>query len=381
MPAEGDGLAEARRPRRVAFVLAGLALLVVAVLAALLIPRSSSVAPAAGDYLFGIANSAPLDAADLKKMRVARVSSVRFLFAWSAIEHRRGGSYDWIATDRIVGQLASHGIQPVPFVYGSPSWISRDLAGPPLANPSDRAAWTAFLKAAVNRYGPDGSYWADNYERQFGGDVKPVPIAAWQIWNEPNLPHYFASKSPPAAYTQLLRLSHDAIVKQDPGAEIVLAGMPGYGKPDTAWQFLDNLYRQPGFAGAFDAVALHPYARTVAQLRLEIEKLRATMADHGDGDTPLWLTELGWGSGKPNRFGLNKGLEGQRRLLEQSFQLILDRRQDWHVQRLLWFDWRDPPPGAPQPCSFCSSAGLLEHSGFPKPSWIAYRQFASGGRR
>jgi hypothetical protein len=363
----------------VALVLAGLALLVVAALAALLIPRSSSVAPAADDDLFGIANSAPLNAPDVRKMRVARVRSVRFLLLWAAIETRRG-SYDWTMPDRVVGQLASHGIQPVPFAYGSPSWVSGEPARPPLGNARDRAAWMAFLQAAVDRYGPEGSYWADTYEQRFGGDVKPFPITAWQIWNEPNLPHYFASGSPPADYAQLLRLSRDAIVKRDASAEIVLAGMPGYGKPDTAWKFLQELYREPGFEGAFDAVALHPYARTVAQLRLEIEKLRAVMADQGEGNTPLWLTELGWGSGKPNRFGLNKGLEGQRRLLEESFRLILDRREAWHVQRLFWFDWRDPPPGAPQECSFCSSAGLLQHSGFPKPSWIAYRQFASGGR-
>ena len=47
------------------------------------------------------------------------------------------------------------------------------------------------------------------------------------------------------------------------------------------------------------------------------------MARHGDGRIPLWLTELGWGSGKPNRFGLNKGVNGQARLLSRSFELIL----------------------------------------------------------
>jgi hypothetical protein len=379
VPSESDGLTPARRSRRAALILAGLALVAVAALAALLIPRSSSEAPAVDDYLFGIVTAHPLDSADMRKMRLARVRSVRFLFGWSEIERRRG-SYDWTKPDRVVGQLASHGIQPVPFVFGSPAWVSPDLTRPPLgAGP--RAAWVAFLKAAVDRYGPGGSYWRDVYEQRFGDDVKPVPITAWQVWNEPNLPNYFASASPPRDYAELLRLSHDAIASRDPSAEIVLAGMPGYGKPDTAWRFLDRLYHQPGFRGAFDVVALHPYARTVAQLRLEVEKLREAMAAHGSGGTPLWLTELGWGSGKPNRFGLNKGIEGQDRLLRESFQLILDNRSAWRVERLFWYDWRDPRPGAPQPCSFCSTAGLLAHDGFPKPSWISYREFATGARR
>jgi hypothetical protein len=265
----------------------------------------------------------------------------------------------------------------VPFVYGSPSWVSSNFTRPPLESARDRDAWVAFLKAAVDRYGPQGSFWREVHE-QSGGEVQAVPVRAWQIWNEPNLPNYFDAESPAAAYAKLLRLSHDAITARDPSAEIVLAGMPGYGKPDTAWKFLDELYRQPGFESSFDAVALHPYARTVAQLRLEIEKLRATMVEHGAANSPLWLTELGWGSGKPNRFGLNKGLQGQAQLLEESFRLIEDRRHEWRVQRLFWFDWRDPPPGTPQPCSFCGSAGLLASNGFPKPSWTAYTTFATG---
>jgi hypothetical protein len=343
-------------------------------LAAVLILRSSSDAPGADDHLYGIAASS-LEDADVKKMKVAGVRSVRFLLSWSVVE-QQPGSYDWTRIDRLVGQLTSQGIQPVPFVYGSPSWLTSNVAKPPLESARARAAWVAFLKAAVDRYGPDGSFW--RRVKRFGSVVEPVPIAAWQIWNEPNLPNYFDAESPAAAYAKLLRLSHDAITARDPSAEIVLAGMPGYGKPDTAWKFLDELYRQPGFESSFDAVALHPYARTVAQLRLEIEKLRATMVEHGAANSPLWLTELGWGSGKPNRFGLNKGLQGQAQLLEESFRLIEDRRHEWRVQRLFWFDWRDPPPGTPQPCSFCGSAGLLASNGFPKPSWTAYTTFATG---
>jgi hypothetical protein len=94
----------------------------------------------------------------------------------------------------------------------------------------------------------------------------------------------------------------------------------------------------------------------------------------------LWLTELGWGSGKPNRFGLNKGIEGQKRLLDESFRLILDQREAWHIERLFWFDWRDPERGTPVACSFCSSAGLLYNNGEPKPALGAFKYFASGAQ-
>lgn len=361
-------------------VAAGVALVIAAGVAVWATTSSSSDRAGTDDELFGVASSPALSSADLNKMQAASVRSVRFFLGWPVAEPDRG-SFDWDAADRIVGGLASHGIHPVPFVFGSPSWVAEKATQPPISSPAQRAAWTAFLKAAVDRYGPDGSFWDGDYQRHFGSDAEPVPITAWQIWNEPNLPHYFTAASPAAAYSQLVGLSHDAITAQDPSADIVLAGMPGYGKPDTAWKFLGELYRQPGFARSFEAVALHPYARTVTQLQQEISKLRAVMADEGDGTTPLWLTEIGWGSGKPNRFGLNKGIDGQEKLLEKAFQLIIDRRDTWHVQRLFWYQWRDPPPNAPHPCSFCSSAGLLKHDGFAKPSWVAYREFASGQRQ
>ena len=66
------------------------------------------------------------------------------------------------------------------------------------------------------------------------------------------------------------------------------------------------------------------------------------MTNHGDGPTPLWLTELAWGSAPPDQFGINKGLAGQERLLRDSFKLILKTASAWNVQRLFWFLWRDP---------------------------------------
>ena len=66
------------------------------------------------------------------------------------------------------------------------------------------------------------------------------------------------------------------------------------------------------------------------------------MNENGARSTPLWVTELGWGSGRPDRFGLSKGPVGQARLLTAAFKLILDHRKAWNVQRLFWFDWRDP---------------------------------------
>jgi hypothetical protein len=325
---------------------------------------------------FGIAQGiSRFDDQDLKTMAATGVGTDRFLLDWALVEPKQG-SFTW--PDKDIGALASHGIRLVPYLWGSPSWVADTPATPPTGG-ADEQAWQDFLKAAVARYGPGGSYWAKDYRKQFGEGATPQPIRSWQIWNEPNLKKFFAPKPSSEQYAHLLQISHDAIKSQDPHAQILLAGMPGFGKP-KAWDFLDSLYGIPGVKGNFDAAALHPYAPTLVELSSEIRKFRAAMTSNGDAKKPLWLTEFGWGSASPDRFNLNKGIPGQAQLLENSFKLIEQNRGNWNVQRVFWFDWRDPVPGSvvAKACSFCGSAGLLMFNRTPKPSYQGFKSFAAG---
>ena len=63
-----------------------------------------------------------------------------------------------------------------------------------------------------------------------------------------------------------------------------------------------------------------------------------------------------------------------------GFELILNHRRAWNVQRVFWFDWRDPAPASKLvgTCSFCLSAGLLRYTRDPKPSYLAFKKFAGG---
>ena len=200
-------------------------------------------------------------------MAAANVRTERFLLRWKSIEPTQG-SFHWAQRNRFIGQLASHGIRPVPFVWGSPDWVgSGALAQPPLNSAADQAAWRDFLQQAVARYGPGGTYWSNTYRRQYGTSAKPMPIHSWQIWNEPNLKKFFTPGENVDAsarkYAQLLQISHDAITSEDPKAEIVFAGMPGYGD-SKAWVFLDHVY---DVAGVKERLRRHRPAPLRAQHR------------------------------------------------------------------------------------------------------------------
>ena len=168
---------------------------------------------------------------DLQGMAAAGVRTERFVLGWTAVEPSQG-SFDWGRSDRFIGALASHGIRPLPFVWGSPRWVAASPRVPRSTQPPTVQAWRDFLKAAVARYGRGGSYWANGYLQQYGADATPLPIQSWQIWNEPNLKKYFdpegSASNRPRSTPGCLRISHDAIKSQDPQARIVLAGNPGY---------------------------------------------------------------------------------------------------------------------------------------------------------
>jgi polysaccharide biosynthesis protein PslG len=326
--------------------------------------------------LFGISQGQPFNNQDFRKLESTGVRTLRFAINWYQVQPNRGSPF-WGGVDRLVGRLAARGIQPVPFIFGSPDWVAKQPKRPPLGSARKVRAWRQFVAQAVQRYGRGGDYWTDLYPTQHPGE-QPKPITAYQIWNEPNLPKFFPREKMTRKYAKLVRIANGAINRVDPRAKVVLAGLTGFAKP-RGWAFLHKLYRVKGFKRRFDAAALHPYAATIGQFRTEIKRMRRAMKRHHDGRTALWLTEVGWGSDRfTRRFPLNKGLQGQKRMLRRSFKLVLRKRRAWRVQRLFWFHWRDPAGGDGGYCSFCPSAGLIRHNQNPKPAYRAFNSFTPG---
>jgi hypothetical protein len=253
--------------------------------------------------------------------------------------------------------------------------VAGGAATPPTGGPKSQQQWRNLLKALVTRYGPNGDYWDTKYHQQYGAAAVPYPITSWQIWNEPNVKKYFQPYPSPGQYARLLQISAPAIKNVDPRAQIVLAGMPGYGDV-TAWDFLTRLYQVSGIKAFFDAVALHPYAKDITQFKQEIQRVRQVVKGHSDAAAPLWISELAWGSAPPDSRGINKGPQGQAKMLRRAFQMTLSNRTAWNVQHLLWYHWRDPKRSHAS-CSFCATAGLLNFNRTPKPAFNAFKSFTA----
>jgi polysaccharide biosynthesis protein PslG len=354
------------------------ALLVGALLLGL--PAAPAAARAESPSLFGVVAQTNPGDAEFETMSEGGVATYRWLVSWPALQREAGAPSDWSTTDRVVEQLARHGIEPFPVVFGSPCFavdcgaVPRHLANaqPPLGSSRARAAWTGFLGSLVDRYGPGGSFWSEN-------PTLSGPITTWEIWNEPNSPRFYPPRPSAKGYAELLAVSAEAIRERDPNARIVLGGLAGQPESPSAIKlprYLDQLY-EAGAGRSVDAVAVHPYAPDLAGIEDQMDALLRVMEKHGEAATPVWINEIGWGTSPSGEGRLVETVDGQAKRLEEVFELALERKEKWNLAGLMWFSWRDTPAGA-QVCDWCGTSGLFDRELRARPAWASFAE-ASGG--
>jgi hypothetical protein len=330
---------------------------------------ASSAAAAVPPGFFGVVPQGALSSADMERMDGV-VETLRLPISWSQCEPSPG-VFDFAALDAEIGAAAEHGVRVLPFVSGTPAWISPNPALPPLGSAGARQAWASFLRTLVGRYGPGGSFWEGR------GAAKPIHV--WQVWNEPNFVLGWRPHPSPAGYARLLRIAAGAIRGTDPHARIALAGVAPVNAGMLPWVFLRRLYRVPGVQRDFDFAAVHPYGSTVSRALTQIQLARQVMEQAGDRGTPLLVSELGVAStgAVPSAFVL--GAAGQAAYLREAFARLVAKRRAWHLAGVDWFAWQDEPGFDPH-CSFCEGAGLFALDGAPKPAWFAYRRAVAAAR-
>jgi hypothetical protein len=335
---------------------------------------------------FGIGPQTGLTDKDVEYMKAGGVETIRWPLSWGGIQPTRKGGYNWDSFDEVVAVAAQQGLGVLPFFYGTPRWLARKETTLPIDNAQQRKAWTAFLTAAVKRYGPGGEFWnerAPGVVEYQPAIPRPLPIRTWQVWNEANF-FYFAFPASPQRYAKLVQISSPAIKRADPSAKVVLTGL--FGEPTAsgakgmpAAKFLEIFYRSPGIKSRFDGIALHPYAVDAETLEELVEGLHEVTVENHDR-VPLYITEMGWGS--QNNFkqvAFEQGIQGQVKQLKDSYAYLLENRNRLDLKQVYWFSWKDLPGS----CTFCDSVGFFRAGPrfHPKPSWRAFIALTGGRAR
>jgi hypothetical protein len=229
---------------------------------------------------------------DLDNVRLIRFSHVKQIFAWDDMEPERG-RWDWERADAVINEVENRGLKLVARLDSPPNWAMQPT-NDPTQPPIDLAAWGEFCGTLADRY--------------------QGRIAAYQVWNEPNLQREWFSLPPnPQGYVTLLRACSEAIRAADPNAIIISAGLAPTGTwlpaaiPDV--DYLRMLY-DAGFAPYFDVLGVHApgYGNRPEMSPDEaaaedghrwmcfrhVEDMRAIMVEEGDAAKQIALLEVGW---------------------------------------------------------------------------------------
>ncbi len=310
-------------------------------------------------------------------MQQSGVRTVRTVFRWAAVEPVAGGPLDWSSTDPLVGYAAANKIELLPVVLGAPGWAA---VGPPAygATPERVGDYAAFMRELVMRYGPAGTFWAENPQ------LPRRPLRTWQIWNEPHLDFYWnvldrGRNAWVREYPRLLKAATPAIKAADPGATVVLAGLA-----DFAWRHLTRLNRR-GIRGSFDVAAINLFTSTPRRVLKGIRLFRRAMVRGGESRRPVWLTETTWPAARGRvavpKTSWQRGWyttdTGMARRLRSFYTLAARRRRALRLQRVYWYTW----------ASAYGDGDLFDYSGLVKytaagvterPALAAYARIARG---
>ena len=329
--------------------------------------------------LIGVVPQRSFSSGEVERMRRAGVESVRIGIPWSQVEASRD-AYDWSAVDHLVRLIADGGLTVMPTLSGSPAWAAQrdgfsckgfDCIPYAPASIETRYAFARFAGAAVERYGPEGSFWEDNR------DLPYRPIGAWQIWNEQNSQSFYMPDADPLAYAEVVKRAGAEIHAADADAEVVLGGMFGprsSSRLDGAASYLREVYEVPGARESFEGFALHPYSATtdgvLAQVRAALRVVRGK-----SDDADLWITEIGWASSGDPGERLVTDPKGQARLLRETFSQFTDHARGWRLRGIWWYAWRDTRQ-ADAVCAWCAGSGLVTRTGEAKRSFRELRRIA-----
>ena len=257
---------------------------------------AATAAPTGGGGLsFGVASIATITdrtGAGMRRESAAIKSTgaswVRVFMNWNETEPEPG-LYQWDRLDDAVDAARGHDLSILGLIAGpAPAWAGRAPHNGSSA-PLDSADFADFAKRVASRYSSS--------------------VSTWELWNEPNLPGYWAA--PRASdYAETLTAGYAAIKSVQPHSTVISGGV----SPDISGvpilTFLQGLY-DAGAGDSFDAVGLHPYtvpyplATDPFGRSRVISDVRDLMARNGQASKKIWVTEWGQPTGD-NKYAVDE---------------------------------------------------------------------------
>jgi len=258
---------------------------------------------------------------------------IRMDMFWNTIEQEQG-RYAFGEYDALVAAMAQRGIRIIFILdYGNPHY---DHGFAP-HSPEARAAFARFAATAARRYQGKG--------------------IIWEIWNEPNLDHFWSPQADVQRYGTLLLQTVAAIRRADPAALIVAPATSGFDLP--FWTALGEM----GAFAKLDAVTVHPYGIAPPE---DVGAYYVRLATLVHRYSPAWKIPVlsgEWGYSSV-RGGFSEEQQAQFLARQWLVNLLYD------VNLSIWYDWRND---GVDPTDIEQNFGTVHHDFTPKPAYRAAR--------
>ena len=270
---------------------------------------------------------------------------------WARTETTKG-TYEFGWLDDVVDGLLAVGVQPwFNLGYGNPLYSpgadEAAVGWAPVFDEAARQAWVRYTRAIAEH---------------FAGRVRH-----WEIWNEPNISHFWKpKKSDPADYADLVKMTAPEIRRRVPDAVIIGCATAGI---DTG--FVRGCLAH-GLAEHVDKVTYHPYRRRPeAGYRDQVSGLRKALAAHKEG-IEIWQGENGCpsrqgGSGALSNLPWTETLQAKWLLRRILTDLLLDVEMTSYFVSVDLVGYRGKR----------NDKGLLRGDYTPKPSYFTYQRLCA----
>ena len=317
----------------------------------------------------------------LAQLHAGGVSWIREDLTW-AIAEPEPGVFRWASFDRLMKAASLARVHVLGILDYSAPWASSDPSGrrdafyPPKSN----AEFATYAAAVVSRYGHNGSFWSEN------SHLRPNPLAAVEIWNEPYESWDWKPGPDPGAYAALVSQAAPAMHAVDPQLVVLMSGdLESWDDRLTSHQhswLASMLAAEPQLAKLVNAIAVHPYPAPLSlgpyyegpDLKVSFGRVplirRAEVA--AGVHLPIWITEVGW-STAPN----TPQSVSQRTQAHYSLDAIQRSLGQWgsYVSKIFLFGWFR---SSGRRGDLAGNYGLLDHDGLPKRAWKAIAHLLGG---
>lgn len=219
------------------------------------------------------------------RAKEGKAKPLRWPVDWAGAQPAEG-PFSWGAHDYVFSAARARGLTLCPILYNSPSWArpgNPNGIAPP--DSSHNGSWGRFVKEFTRRYSP--------------GTV--------EIWNEPNIPEFWAGESSnPARMAELFNLAYAQIRQYETAHTLILSpGLAAIGGNTSAQAQYFSQFKSGVTTGADYGAAVHLYAfrsceegNHVETCLKQLDAFKAVIENRR-----LWVTETGFSSGKSGQSG------------------------------------------------------------------------------